>query len=60
MTERSALEATTAPVIGPGQTYETVTDKISAIVLTRPSGRRWWIGLAISWLFFHGIKPPAV
>src|SRR5690242_178529 len=44
---RSQLEVTTAPVIGPGQTYATVTDKISAIVLTRPTGRRWWLGFAI-------------
>jgi len=44
---RSQLEMTTAPVIGPGQTYGTVTDKISAIVLTRPTGRQWWIGFAI-------------
>ena len=27
-----------APVIGPGQTFDSVTDKISGIVLKRPIG----------------------
>jgi len=35
-------------LIGPGHTFGTVTDKISAIVLTRPTGRKWWIGFAIA------------
>src|SRR5947207_6477765 len=35
-------------LIGPGHTFATVTDKISAIVLTRPTGRRWWFGFAIA------------
>src|SRR5256886_2730767 len=35
-------------LIGPGYTFATVTDKISAIVLTRPTGRKWWIGFAIA------------
>ena len=30
------------PVIAPGHTFSTVTDKISAIVLTRPVGK-WWL-----------------
>src|SRR6201995_1920244 len=29
------------PVIAPGHTFSTVTDKISAIVLTRPVGKGW-------------------
>ena len=32
------------PVIGPGYTFTSVTEKISAIVLTRPTSRRWWVG----------------
>ena len=28
------------PVLGPGHTYASVTDQISAIVLTRPTSRR--------------------
>jgi len=36
------------PIIGPGHTFETVTDKISAIVLTRPVTPGWVLGLLIS------------
>src|SRR5260370_37897676 len=35
------------PVIGPGYTYGSVTDKISAVVLTRPTSLRWDIGFLI-------------
>jgi Ni/Fe-hydrogenase subunit HybB-like protein len=38
------------PVIGPGHTFATVTDKISAIVLTRPTSRGWYFGFAVSFL----------
>jgi len=55
------------PIIGPGHTFATVTDKISAVVLTRRTPRWWFIGFAISssllmlflvavtWLFVQGI-----
>jgi Ni/Fe-hydrogenase subunit HybB-like protein len=36
------------PLLGPGQTFETVTDKISAIVLTRPVTPAWVFGALIS------------
>src|SRR5260370_743992 len=36
------------PVIGPGYTYGSVTDKISAIVLTRPTSLGWYIGFLIA------------
>ncbi|HEX4413092.1 MAG TPA: NrfD/PsrC family molybdoenzyme membrane anchor subunit [Lacipirellulaceae bacterium] len=35
-------------VLAPGHTFASVTDKISAIVLTRPASRGWWFGLLIS------------
>src|ERR1700758_858378 len=38
------------PVIEPGHTYASVTEQISAIVLTRPTSRRWWIGFGIAFL----------
>jgi Ni/Fe-hydrogenase subunit HybB-like protein len=38
------------PVIGPGYTYGSVTDKISAIVLTRRPPPGWWIGFAVAFL----------
>ena len=37
-----------APVIGPGYTYGSVTDKISAIVLTRPTSLGWFVGFSIA------------
>jgi Ni/Fe-hydrogenase subunit HybB-like protein len=39
-----------AHVLGPGHTFGSVTDKISAIVLTRPYNWRWFTGFAISFL----------
>jgi molybdopterin-containing oxidoreductase family membrane subunit len=36
------------PVIGPGHTFASVTDKISAIVQSRRPPRAWWLGLGIS------------
>ena len=33
-----------SPIIGPGYTYASVTDKISAIVLTGRTPRGWLIG----------------
>ena len=55
-----------SPVIGPGHTYGSVTDKISAIVLTRPTSLGWYVGfliafsvmgmmtVAIAWLVIKG------
>jgi molybdopterin-containing oxidoreductase family membrane subunit len=39
-----------APVIGPGHTYASITDKISSIVLTRKTPRAWLIGFTITFL----------
>lgn len=36
------------PVLEPGHTYGTVTDKISTMVLTRKTPRGWFIGLGIA------------
>jgi Ni/Fe-hydrogenase subunit HybB-like protein len=55
------------PVIAPGHTFGSITDKISSIVLTRPVGYGWIFGLAIcflilqwmlyalGWLFLKGV-----
>jgi molybdopterin-containing oxidoreductase family membrane subunit len=40
--------AHTPPIIGPGHTFASVSDKISSIVLGRRPPRWWWIGLVIS------------
>ncbi len=39
------------PVIEPGHTFATITDKISAIVLRRRTSRGWLIGFGISFFF---------
>ncbi len=38
----------TPPVITPGYTFGSMTDKVSSIVLTRPTSARWYIGFAIA------------
>ena len=43
----SAGTAAAGPILGPGHTYASVTDKISAIVLVRPYNWRWFLGMAI-------------
>src|SRR6201998_710056 len=55
------------PVLEPGHTYASVTDKIAAVVLTRPLGIGWLAGftlcfsivmlltVAITWLFTKGV-----
>ena len=39
-----------APVLEPGHTYASITDKISAIVLTRPTPRSWYIGFGLAFI----------
>src|SRR5262244_4040180 len=43
----------TAPVIDPGLTFASVTDKISSIVLKRKTSLAWFIGFAISFALFQ-------
>ena len=38
----------TPPVIAPGHTFGSVTDKISSIVLTRKTPLGWWLGFGIA------------
>jgi Ni/Fe-hydrogenase subunit HybB-like protein len=35
------------PIVGPGHTFGTVTDRISAMVLQRKTPRGWWLGFAV-------------
>src|SRR5580704_5797903 len=39
-----------APVIQPGYTFATVTDKISSIVLTRPTSFGWLVGFGVGFM----------
>jgi Ni/Fe-hydrogenase subunit HybB-like protein len=43
-------EPAAAPVIGPGHTFGSVTDRISAIVLARRTGRGWWLGFGAAFV----------
>ena len=40
------------PVLAPGHTYASVTDKISAIVLTRRTSVGWYIGFLLAFSVF--------
>ena len=45
-----ADSAAGVPILGPGHTYASVTDKISALVLVRPYNWRWFLGMGIGFL----------
>src|SRR2546422_9057903 len=49
-TEQVAAGSGVAPVIERGYTFATVTDKISSIVLTRPTSTGWFIGFGVMFL----------
>jgi Ni/Fe-hydrogenase subunit HybB-like protein len=40
-----------APVIEPGHTFASITEKISAVVLVGRTPRGWWVGFALSFAF---------
>src|SRR5881392_2419162 len=44
-----------APVIEPGYTVGTVTDKISSLVLTRPTSNGWLLGFGVAFLISMGL-----
>src|SRR5580704_16898448 len=46
----AAAEFANAPILGPGHDFASVTDKISAIVLTRRTPQWWIIGFLISFV----------
>ncbi|MEW6733377.1 MAG: NrfD/PsrC family molybdoenzyme membrane anchor subunit [Acidobacteriota bacterium] len=45
-------EKSISPVIGPGHTFASVTDKISAIVLAKRTPPGWFIGFTLSFIIF--------
>src|ERR1700727_2376264 len=47
---KSSTELEKAPVIEPGQTFGTVTEKISALVLTRPATNGWFVGFGVAFM----------
>src|SRR5260221_13645060 len=48
---RAVVGAGRSPVIAPGHTFGSVTDKISAIVLTRKTPIGWYLGFGTAFLF---------
>lgn len=46
--EKPATPEGGGALLAPGHSYGSVTDKISAIVLTRGTRRGWWLGFAIA------------
>ena len=48
--DKLAEKMATAPILGPGYDYASVTDKISAIVLKRRPPKWWWVGFAIAFV----------
>jgi molybdopterin-containing oxidoreductase family membrane subunit len=46
--DKLAKQNLSAPIIGPGHDYASVTDKISGIVLTRQTPKWWLLGFAIT------------
>src|SRR5579883_285863 len=67
MEERDTLTSVEPPIIGPGHTFGTVTDKISSIVLTTQTPLLWFavvgiggllvaaLGMAVTYLFYRGV-----
>jgi Ni/Fe-hydrogenase subunit HybB-like protein len=45
-----------SPVLAPGHTFTSVTDKVSAIVLTQKTKRGWWIGLMVALVGFFALN----
>jgi len=55
MASEKTVVATRAPLIEPGHTFTTVTDKIASIVLTRRTPIPWFLGVAISSALLLGL-----
>ena len=58
--EESPLpETASPPLVAPGHTFASITEKISSIVLTQRTGRGWLVGFAISFfllmIFFAAV-----
>lgn len=50
-----ALEPAQPPIIEPGHTFGSVTDKISAVVLTHKTPRGWYLGFGIGFILVMGL-----
>ena len=50
--EKTAAVEAGPPVLAPGHTYASITDKISSIVLLQRTKRGWWFGFAVAFTLF--------
>jgi len=50
---RAVVATGRPPIVAPGYTFGSVTDKISSIVLTRRAPLGWWLGLLFAFLLFN-------
>jgi Ni/Fe-hydrogenase subunit HybB-like protein len=48
--QSSLTEASRPPIIEPGHTFSSVTDKISSVVLTHRTSRGWYLGFGLAFL----------
>jgi Ni/Fe-hydrogenase subunit HybB-like protein len=49
----STAKSSSAPVVPPGYTLGSITDKISSIVLTRRAPLGWWLGFLLAFIFVN-------
>jgi Ni/Fe-hydrogenase subunit HybB-like protein len=54
-TKESAEAQDSLPLIEPGHTFASITDKISAIVLTSRTPRFWYVGFGLSFILVLGL-----
>ena len=52
--------AATPPIIAPGYTFSTVTDKIASIVLTRKTSIGWWLGFLLAFAIVNVLSLPLI
>ena len=48
--QSTLIESGKSPIIEPGHTFSSVTDKISAVVLTQRTSRGWYLGFGFAFL----------
>src|ERR1051326_1335124 len=53
MSEQTEQKPLRAPVMAPGYSFGSVTDKISSIVLTRPASNGWFLGFGVAFLLMQ-------
>ena len=42
------------PLIGPGHSFRSITDKLTSVVLTKHTPKAWFATVAVGFLLFNG------